>query len=140
MDSDPQIEALGPDWLIEPKLAILALIRANTKRMAKDVLTDQRLASGIGNYLACEILYRAGVHPAARWHTIDRLGRAKIADEAIIFLEQCMNHADHSHWKVFDKKGESCPACAAPIAYVKDGGGNAKRGSYYCPVCQPETQ
>ncbi|HEX8117381.1 MAG TPA: zinc finger domain-containing protein, partial [Pyrinomonadaceae bacterium] len=35
-------------------------------------------------------------------------------------------------WRVYDREGESCPACARPVRRVTQGG----RSTYFCPRCQ----
>lgn len=131
-------EAQGPDWLTDHRAATEALRKHQSKRPTKDVLCDQHVTAGLGNYTSCEILWRAGVHPHTRWHLICDGTRQMIAIEAHTFLAESMTRADHRHWAVFDKHGEPCPRHPnQAIWYAKDGK-NGKRGSYYCPICQAE--
>ena len=132
---DPMIAKYGPDWLKDPEGAKQALMESRSRRTIKDVLCDQNLTAGLGNYLACEILHKAGLHPHVKYETVDREARLRLVNAVEPFLEDCMNREDHSHWSVFTRKGETCPTCeGAEIEYAKDRGGS--RGSYYCPECQ----
>jgi len=136
MLEDPYFQSYGPDWIRDPNLAKEALIGSRSKRFAKDVLCDQKLTAGIGNYLSCEILHRAGIHPHTRFHRIGNEDRQSLAAWAEVFVQECMKKEDHAHWKVFLKKGDKCMSCnKGEILYVKDVGGS--RGSYFCSQCQP---
>jgi formamidopyrimidine-DNA glycosylase len=58
------VKKLGPDAFNEP-LPIEVLTRAIQKRKAplKAILLDQGLMSGIGNWIADEVLYHARINP-----------------------------------------------------------------------------
>lgn len=133
---DPYMQGLGPDWLKEPARAKEKLQGAGSKRPLKEVLCDQTITAGLGNYLACEVAHRARIHPHTGFALLRPIQRTILNDEIEEFVALCMKSGDHSHWAVFDKLGEGCKNCGTPIAYAKDGSG--KRGSYYCPICQLE--
>jgi len=136
MMEDPYFQDYGPDWIRNPIVAANALICSKSKRFVKDVLCDQKLTAGIGNYLSCEILHRAGIHPHTRFHRINNEDRQNLAAWTETFVQECMKKEDHAHWKVFQKRGQQCLTCdKGEINYVKDIGGS--RGSYFCPRCQP---
>lgn len=138
MYDEEQISNMGPDWLLDEEAAHRAWVNARTSRAAKDVMCDQRLAAGVGNYLACEVMHLAGVYPREPWNNISQEKRHELGVKAAYFLRECMNADDHEHWRVFLKKGKTCPTCGeAEIDYVKDGNAPKARGSYFCPACQP---
>ncbi|KAL0904771.1 hypothetical protein M5K25_026921 [Dendrobium thyrsiflorum] len=60
----PPISELGPDALLEP-LQIEELLNALRKRNTaiKALLLNQSFVSGIGNWIADEVLYQARIHP-----------------------------------------------------------------------------
>ncbi|KAI0488889.1 hypothetical protein KFK09_028728 [Dendrobium nobile] len=60
----PPISELGPDALLEP-LQIEELVNALRKRNTaiKALLLNQSFVSGIGNWIADEVLYQARIHP-----------------------------------------------------------------------------
>lgn len=61
---DLRIQALGPDAFRElPPVAKFSALIQKRKAPVKGILLDQGFLSGIGNYLADEILYRAKVSP-----------------------------------------------------------------------------
>ncbi|MBQ18236.1 MAG: bifunctional DNA-formamidopyrimidine glycosylase/DNA-(apurinic or apyrimidinic site) lyase [Planctomycetaceae bacterium] len=121
-----------------------------TGRAIKVALLDQKLAAGIGNLYASEILFRAGIdpaHPADRLssHQVARLSRAvrRVLREAIRHegstladgtyrnaLNQDGNY-QNAH-RVYDRAGLPCPRCSVPISRIVQ----AQRSTFYCPVCQ----
>ena len=61
----PRIAALGPDaYEALPHVSDLASALAKRKTSIKAVLLDQGFVAGIGNWIADEVLYLAGVAPA----------------------------------------------------------------------------
>ncbi|XP_020579416.1 formamidopyrimidine-DNA glycosylase isoform X2 [Phalaenopsis equestris] len=60
----PPISELGPDAMLEP-LQIDELVEALSRRKTaiKALLLDQSFVSGIGNWIADEVLYQARIHP-----------------------------------------------------------------------------
>jgi formamidopyrimidine-DNA glycosylase len=135
---DAQIAAFGPDWMNETSAAIAAIVNTRTKTTAKEVLTNQRISCGIGNYIACEALFIAGIHPRDSWSLLSEADRVRTACAVRQFLQRSLLENDHSHWQVFQKLGSECPVCkSSDIQYIKDGThASAKRGSYFCPSCQ----
>lgn len=136
LTDDPYMKGLGPDWLRQPIEAEEALRESQARKSLKDVLTDQTIAAGIGNYLACEAAFRAGQHPHKSYRKITQKGRERLGEAIEDLLRESAKSNDHSHWCVFDRKGEPCRKCGAKIVYAKDG--HSKRGSYFCSECQPE--
>lgn len=127
-------EEYGPDWLLNGVKASEALEQNLSKRTAKSVLTDQKVSAGLGNYLACEILFRCGVHPHKVW--VEVQDKPLVTQAIRTYLSQAMMGPERTAWKVFMREGERCSTCAmGMISYLKDAG--SKRGSYFCPICQP---
>ncbi|CAO2815227.1 unnamed protein product [Amaranthus hypochondriacus] len=61
----PPISALGPDALLEPMTEGEFFNSLSKKKTAiKAVLLDQSFISGIGNWIADEVLYQARIHPS----------------------------------------------------------------------------
>lgn len=77
-ENEPPVASLGLDpYLdvistreIQEKLAV-------RKAPIKAVLLDQKVFAGVGNWIADEVLYQAGIHPARQAHTLSpgELGR-----------------------------------------------------------------
>ncbi|XP_021736672.1 formamidopyrimidine-DNA glycosylase-like isoform X3 [Chenopodium quinoa] len=63
--SVPPISALGPDALLEPMTEGEFIKSLSKKKIAiKPLLLDQSFISGIGNWVADEVLYQARIHPS----------------------------------------------------------------------------
>ena len=63
-EEDPKVAALGPDVWLEPWLVEqLATRLSGRSAPIKSLMLDQRLFAGVGNWLADEALYQAGVRP-----------------------------------------------------------------------------
>ncbi|WCJ40514.1 Formamidopyrimidine-DNA glycosylase [Euphorbia peplus] len=62
--SVPPISELGPDALLEPMTVDeLYELLSKKKTAIKTLLLDQSVISGIGNWIADEVLYQARIHP-----------------------------------------------------------------------------
>lgn len=123
----------GPDWLDEPREAEEVIWEIKTRRKLKDVLTDQKVTAGLGNYLACEACWKAKLHPHRRKHNLTGKELKRLTEKIRELLQECLISPDHSHWGIFQKR--NCGRCGAPTKYSKDGG--SVRGSYFCGTCQP---
>ncbi|MBX3442633.1 MAG: bifunctional DNA-formamidopyrimidine glycosylase/DNA-(apurinic or apyrimidinic site) lyase [Planctomyces sp.] len=135
------LEMDAEDWLTALK---------STHRPVKVALLDQRLAAGIGNLYASEILHRAGIRPqtpAARL-SLARIGRLQLAVQSVLSeairyegstlsdgtYRNALNQSggyQNAH-RVYDRAGEGCLTCGAPIVRLVQ----AQRSTFYCPRCQ----
>ncbi|KAL4069354.1 DNA glycosylase/AP lyase [Scleroderma citrinum] len=69
---EPPISELGFDPILSmPSLDDFHASLSKRTCPIKALLLDQSFSAGIGNYLADEILYQAGVHPEQRCNTLD---------------------------------------------------------------------
>lgn len=124
---------------------------ATTSRAIKVALLDQKLAAGIGNLYASEILHLAKIHPE---RPSDGLTRRQLAcmHEAVqsVLLEairmegstlgdgtyrNALNESggyQNSH-RVYQKHTEPCPSCnRGTIERIVQ----AQRSTFFCPKCQ----
>ena len=132
----------GPDWMNDPLTAGFAVskrvragARTHSAKTIKTLLLDQQIAAGLGNYLVCEILHRARVHPSTPISKISEGQLARIIKNVPTFIAQSYASFDHSHWQVFQRQGKLCNHCrTAYIERLPEG----TRSSYFCPVCQPD--
>lgn len=63
-----KLSAIGPSILADDRLdrkILVARWRRFNQKTICEALMEQKLVSGIGNYIKCEILYRTGIHPTA---------------------------------------------------------------------------
>jgi formamidopyrimidine-DNA glycosylase len=114
----------------------------------KSLILDQSVVAGIGNIYACEILYRAGIHPERTAATLMEDDWRKIFSKAKTVLKVAIKKrgTSISDWrdlygckgenqhelKVYGQEGKNCCSCGNVIARIKQGG----RSTFYCPECQ----
>lgn len=116
----------------------------------KSALLDQRIVSGLGNIYVCEVLYRAGIHPARKAGKI----AAKRVSGLVPIIRDVLSEAieaggsslrDYRQadgelgyfqhgFQVYDRETLPCvtPDCGKAIARIVQSG----RSSFFCPQCQ----
>lgn len=128
---------------------VLAELFKDKKVSLKAALLDQRLIAGLGNIYVCEALWRAELSPlraageiAEDAHLTEILARCirdVIADAIEAGGSSLRDHrqADgtlgyfqHS-FAVYDREGEPCRRCGAPIQRIVQNG----RSTFYCAAC-----
>jgi formamidopyrimidine-DNA glycosylase len=135
--------------------AIAALFKGRRTPL-KAALLDQRLIAGLGNIYVCEALHRAGLHPKAPAGVLATpTGRPRPKAH---LLAQVIRHVlteaveaggstlrDYAHtdgslgffqhaFRVYDREGEPCstPNCVGTVKRLVQ----ARRSTFFCPVCQ----
>ena len=134
------LDGLGPDALAAP------LPRLVGKRAVKLALMDQAVVAGLGNVQAMEALWRAGLHPLRAAGSLTGAEHARLDTAVREQLEATLamlGEGDEityveepgapNPFPLYQREGEPCPRCAAPIATFRQAG----RGTWYCPRCQP---
>lgn len=121
---------------------------AGRRTAVKVALMDQRLVVGVGNIYACEALHRAEISPKRLAGKV----QGERAERLVVAIKDVLNAAikaggsslrdyvqatgelgyfQHS-FKVYDREGEACPRCKAPIRRLVQSG----RSTFYCAKCQ----
>uniref|UniRef100_A0A0D9X6I5 DNA-(apurinic or apyrimidinic site) lyase n=1 Tax=Leersia perrieri TaxID=77586 RepID=A0A0D9X6I5_9ORYZ len=112
----PPISELGPDALFEPLQFddfVQSLSRKNTP--IKALLLDQSFISGIGNWIADEVLYQARIHPMQT--------ASKISKDKSKALHQCIKEVIETSLEVgadSRKKIDFVTVCGRTSAYVPE--------------------
>ncbi|MBI2252519.1 MAG: DNA-formamidopyrimidine glycosylase [Armatimonadetes bacterium] len=140
------IEPLSKEFRLETFKALLKSKNANLKLF----LIDQTKIAGIGNLYACEILFKAKIHPQRKTLSlkegeIQALYQAikEILKKAIFYKGSSLRDEQYQtlggklggfqkHHQVYAKAGENCPRCKSIIQKIILG----QRGTYFCPNCQ----
>lgn len=145
------LETLGPEPLgnaFNDAYLIERLKGRNTP--IKTALLDQRIVAGLGNIYVCEVLFRAGIHPARK---AGKIGSARVAGLVPIVRDVLaeaiksggsslrdyrqadgeLGYFQHS-FRVYDRENQSCTreGCSGRIARIVQSG----RSSFYCTSCQ----
>ena len=129
VEASPPISDLGFDPLLAmPPDAEFAAMYAARAAPIKAALLDQKIAAGVGNWIADEVLYHAGVHPETRAKDLSRAQLSEIRRAMGFVVETaCRAGADaelfpsdwlfHHRWgKVAGKVG------GKPISFITVGG------------------
>jgi formamidopyrimidine-DNA glycosylase len=115
------------------------------KRSVKGLLTQDQLIPGLGNSIAQDILFKAGLHPR---HPIDGLSETerKQLYNAVqeVVAEAISQGGRNDEYDLFgnpggyirildkDAAGQPCPRCGTLVEKMQYLGGTC----YYCPRCQ----
>ena len=116
----------------------------------KTALLDQKIVAGLGNIYVCEVLFRAGIHPARKAGKIS----AKRVASMVPIIRDVLSEAIESGgsslrdyrqadgelgyfqhgFQVYDREGETCLTvdCGRQIRRIVQSG----RSSFFCPQCQ----
>lgn len=143
------LASLGPEPL-SPQFTPEGLHNTSRGRRVsiKEFLMNSRVVVGVGNIYANESLFHAGIDPRtsagrislARYRALVEAVRATL-DAALKAGGSSLRdwlHADggsgyfQQHYFVYDRRGEMCRQCAAPIREIRQG----QRASFFCPNCQ----
>lgn len=81
-ESDKRVSKLGPDVYSEPwdPEELFAVLRKR-KAPIKAVLLDQKVFAGVGNWIADEVLYRAGIAPKRLGSSLDLKETSRLVEE-----------------------------------------------------------
>jgi formamidopyrimidine-DNA glycosylase len=145
LDSVEELKRLGPDPLRgELTLERFTAAARATPRQLKTFLVDPSAISGVGNGLSDEILYEARLSPLKRTDQLDDEETRRLHGSVGLVIERQLALLRESaagalpqkepveHYTVHDRKGEPCPRCGTPIAWIS----YADRDTFYCPGCQ----
>lgn len=151
-DAEAITGRLGPEPLDDgftPELLRQRLGRHHAP--IKAALTNQTVIAGIGNMYADEILFAARIHPQREADTltaqeVETLFRCiqAVLREAIenggasvdsYIAPDGKQGTAHFHFKVAHRRDQLCPGCRQAI--IKRIEVVRRRGTYFCPNCQP---
>lgn len=148
---EDRLAGLGPEPFSEEFTVGYLRERIGARRaQIKPLLLDQKVVAGIGNIYVDEILFDARIHPRRRASTLSAEEWARLHAAIRRNLAAGIEHrgttvrlyrdvlgrpGEHqNHLRVFEREGEECPGCGGRVVRERVGG----RGTYLCPVCQPE--
>ena len=132
---EPDFDHVGPDAGEVSRAHFRARIgRGNTPVKAR--LLDQRAISGVGNLLADEILWQAGISPQRRTGSLsdDELDELRRATRRAIRNAIRRGGAHTGELNAEREAGGRCPRCGTELSRARIGG----RTTYWCPEHQPD--
>ncbi|HEX8924131.1 MAG TPA: bifunctional DNA-formamidopyrimidine glycosylase/DNA-(apurinic or apyrimidinic site) lyase, partial [Patescibacteria group bacterium] len=122
----------------------------SSSRPIKTVLLDQSKFAGIGNIYANDALFLAKINPLSPANKISSKDSQKIHSAVVNIIKESIAHGGSTardnkyirpdgsfgshqyHFRVYQRAGEPCPVCSAPIKRLSLSG----RSVFYCPSCQ----
>lgn len=136
---------LDPEFTFDYFMNLIDELSKGEKRSAKALLTQEQLIPGLGNAIAQDILFKAGLHPR---HPINSLNKAQkqglfqsilettqdVIDKGGRYDEVDLFNQPGGYIRIMDSKsaGKPCPVCATVVEKIQYLGG----ACYYCPRCQ----
>ncbi|RIR29680.1 Fpg/Nei family DNA glycosylase [Mycobacteroides abscessus] len=138
----PQIASLGPDALSLTADGLADILAGTTARL-KNVITDQRVISGIGNAYSDEILHVAKLSPFASGKTLSEGQLTALYEAMQSVLTNAVERSvgqqaatlkgeKRSGLRVHARAGMPCPVCGDVVREVSF----ADKSFQYCPTCQ----
>lgn len=146
-----ELRGLAPEPFSEEFTpAYLGAALARSRRTLKATLLDQTKVTGLGNIYAAEALFLARADPFAVAADFPRRRLPRLHRAILDVLRESIAHgstmnvdpenidgsyyggAYEGRWRVYDREGEPCPHCRAPIRRLAHAG----RSTYFCPRCQ----
>jgi formamidopyrimidine-DNA glycosylase len=145
----PEIQSLGRNPLSPGFCGQWLWIQLQKSRSEiKSFLLNQCKLAGLGNIYVCESLFFSRLHPARRCYSLTLEEAARLANAIQRVLRAAIRHngtsfsdftdsdgkpgENQDYLAVFNREGEKCARCGAPIQRMRQG----NRSSFYCSCCQ----
>lgn len=138
---DLGIDALSSSFTPE----VLFNITSHKKARIKNILLNQKIIAGIGNYYIHDILFTTKIHPLTLSNELSYDHIKKLYDSIQYYLKTSLslggadyeqdlfgNYGKYSVIEIAYKEGEPCPVCTTPIEKIKTG----STSSFVCSHCQ----
>jgi formamidopyrimidine-DNA glycosylase len=135
-----------PEFTYEYFSSLIDELILGEKRSAKGLLTQDQLIPGLGNAIAQDILYRAGLHPRRPLVSLDAAGRRRLYDAIRETLNDAIAKGGRNdeldlygrpggYTRIMDRHaaGKPCLGCGTIVEKIQYLGG----ACYICPHCQP---
>jgi endonuclease-8 len=153
LTAHPVLGRLGPDLLAEEVdlAAIVARARRRDPRTLGDLLLDQTVSCGLGNVYRSELPFLEGLAPRTSPRALDDARLAALYERARGLLLANLGGWPRTTTRavrpgepwpagaprvwVYERHGQPCLRCGAPIAVERLGDG--ARPVYWCRRCQP---
>ena len=81
----------------------------NSKASVYSILMDQNKICGIGNYLACEILYDSNIYPRVRGEELNKEDISRLYKSMRGVIQDSIDSGGSCHYKIFDEAGGYIP-------------------------------
>lgn len=125
--------------------ALIDSLLTGEKRSVKGLLTQEQLIPGLGNSIAQDIMFRAGLHPKHPIAELEAGARRRLYDAIVATVRAAIAAGGRNdeldlygnpggYARIMDSKavGSPCPVCGRVIEKISYLGG----ACYLCPTCQ----
>lgn len=132
---EPDFSHVGPDAAEVGRDDFRRLVGRGAAPL-KARLLDQGVIAGVGNLLADETLWRAGLSPRRTAGELTEAELDHLRRELRAATREAIRHGGVHTGRIIAHRGrgERCPRCAAPMERATIGG----RTTFWCPACQPD--
>jgi formamidopyrimidine-DNA glycosylase len=136
---------VDPAFTFEYFTGLIDSLLAGEKRSVKALLTQEQLIPGLGNAIAQDIQFRAGLHPKHPITDLSSGQRRSLYDAILSTVQQAIVKGGRNdetdlygrpggYVRLMDSRaaGRPCPTCGTPVEKIQYLGG----ACYFCPHCQ----
>jgi formamidopyrimidine-DNA glycosylase len=136
---------LDPEFTYPYFTGLIDSLLEGEKRSAKGLLTQDQIIPGLGNAIAQDILFTAGLHPRRPIAELDDGQRRVLYDSIIDTVNEIISKGGRNdefdlfeqpgnYMRLMDSKAPSkpCPKCNGSVEKMQYLGG----ACYFCPNCQ----
>ena len=140
-----RVTPLEPEFTLDYFTNLVAELCAGSKRSVKSLLTQDQLMPGIGNSLAQDILFTAGLHPRRPLEALGIEEQHSLYKAILEVVQQVIAQGGRNdecdlynrpggYQRVMDRSaaGRPCPRCGETVQKMQYLGG----ACYFCPACQ----
>jgi formamidopyrimidine-DNA glycosylase len=134
-----------PDFTFDYFSALIAELLTGEKRSIKALLTQDQLIPGLGNAIAQDIMFRAGLHPRRPISDLSDVQQRTLYDAIRATVDAAIaGGGRYDEWDLYSRPGgyhrlldnaavgRPCPNCNTAIEKIQYLGG----ACYLCPRCQ----
>lgn len=136
---------IEPEFTFDYFAGLIDSLLVGPKRSVKGLLTQDQLIPGLGNAIAQDILFRAGLHPRHPIADLNQAQRRDLYDAVLITVQEVIAEGGRNdevdlygqpggYERLMDRRatGQPCPTCGTPVEKIQYLGG----ACYFCPRCQ----
>lgn len=136
---------IDPEFTFEYFSTLIDNLLAGEKRSVKALLTQEQLIPGLGNAIAQDIQFRAGLHPKHPISDLNPAQRLGLYDAIVAVVDEAIARGGRSdetnlygrpggYIRRMDSRtaGQPCPTCGTQVEKIQYLGG----ACYFCPQCQ----
>lgn len=140
-----RVTPVEPTFTFDYFSALIGSLLTGEKRSVKALLTQEQLIPGLGNAIAQDIMFRAGLHPRHAIADFDLIQQRALYDAILVTVQEAIAKGGRSdevdlhnqpggYVRMMDSRaaGQPCPACGTTIEKIQYLGG----ACYLCPNCQ----